>query len=237
MAFIYEEVVPWGRSFDEYLRMFALIGDEPGLKIIGCGDGPAGFNAGAFKKGGKVVSCDPLYMFSARQIKQRIEATYDNVISQTRENREKFVWHEIPSIEELGRVRMSAMNEFLGDYEEGQRAGRYIPAELPNLPFRGLSFDLALCSHFLFLYSDNLGLSFHVRAAEEMCRAAKEARIFPVLDYNGDRSRHAGPLMDALAGKGYSVSIEKVPYEFQRGGDQMMRISAPPAKITGHGKT
>jgi hypothetical protein len=38
--FTLDQVVPWGRSFDEYQRMFALTGADLGL-ILGCGDGPA----------------------------------------------------------------------------------------------------------------------------------------------------------------------------------------------------
>ena len=43
--FTLDKVVPWGRSFDEYQRMFALTENDLGLKIVGCGDGPANFNA------------------------------------------------------------------------------------------------------------------------------------------------------------------------------------------------
>src|SRR5215471_7275287 len=53
-----DRVVPWGRSFDEYCRMFAL--EEPDLarRILGCGDGPASFNAVATRRGLTVTSCD-----------------------------------------------------------------------------------------------------------------------------------------------------------------------------------
>jgi hypothetical protein len=45
MAFALDTVVPWGRSYDEYLAMFGLSGDELRLRLLGCGDGPAAFNA------------------------------------------------------------------------------------------------------------------------------------------------------------------------------------------------
>ena len=41
--FTLEQVVPWGRSFDEYCNMFALSSDDLALRILGCGDGPASF--------------------------------------------------------------------------------------------------------------------------------------------------------------------------------------------------
>jgi hypothetical protein len=54
--FTLDQVVPWGRSFAEYRRMFALTDAELGLRIIGCGDGPASFNAEATRRGTAVVS-------------------------------------------------------------------------------------------------------------------------------------------------------------------------------------
>src|SRR5687767_3054472 len=180
MTFTYETIVPWGRSFDEYRRMFALSEDDLALRILGCGDGPAAFNAHMHRRGGRVVSCDPLYQFSARQIQTRIDATYENILAQTRENREKFVWDEIGSPEQLGQVRMQAMRDFLADYEQGRLEGRYIAGESPALPFAPGSFDLALSSHFLFLYSDNLSLAFHEQAIADLLRLAREVRIFPL---------------------------------------------------------
>jgi len=66
MAFKYSEAVPWGRSFDEYRRMFGLSDQELRLCIIGCGDGPASFNSEMFQLGQRVVSCDPLYQLTTR---------------------------------------------------------------------------------------------------------------------------------------------------------------------------
>ena len=63
MPFQLQEVVPWGRSFEEYRNMFDLSDQDLKGRILGCGDGPASFNAELTKKGGKVVSVDPLLAF------------------------------------------------------------------------------------------------------------------------------------------------------------------------------
>lgn len=65
MAFELSGVVPWGRSYAEYVAMFALSDEDLNRRILGCGDGPAAFNAGLTGRGGSVVSVDPLYAFSA----------------------------------------------------------------------------------------------------------------------------------------------------------------------------
>ena len=52
---------------------------------------------------------------------------------------------------------------------------------LPTLPFADRSFDLALSSHFLFLYTEQFDESFHRSSIVEMCRVADEVRVFPLL--------------------------------------------------------
>ena len=224
--FTLDEVVPWGRSFDEYRRMFALTESDLQSTILGCADGPASFNAEATARGVRVVSCDPLYRFGAPQIQARITATCREVLDQTRRNANEFVWNTIRSVEELGRLRMESMQTFLNDYEQGRAEGRYIDAELPVLPFADASAGLALCSHFLFLYTSHLDEHFHVAAVRELCRTATEVRIFPLLALGGRRSPYVDAVREALRGSVYSASIERVPYEFQKGGNEMLRIRA-----------
>lgn len=222
--FALENVVPWGRSFDEYVRMFALSDRDLRLKILDCASGPASFNTEATRRGAHILSCDPVYRWGVAEIQERIEATYDTILEETRRNREEFVWDVIHSVEELGEMRMAAMRAFLADYSAGKAQGRYINAELPNLPFADSSFDLALCSHFLFLYTTQLGLDFHRLAIREMCRVAEEVRIFPLLALGATRSPYVDQLAEEFRKSTFNVSIERVPYEFQRGGNQMMRI-------------
>jgi hypothetical protein len=226
MTFTLSQVVPWGRSFDEYVAMFALTDVDLGGRILGCGDGPASFNAVLTSRGGHVVSVDPLYRFSQDDIRARIDQAYPEIIEQTRRNAHEFVWTSIRSVDELGRLRMAAMKEFLSDYRRGVVEGRYVEGELPHLPFGDRSFNLAVCSHLLFLYSEHLSEDFHVEAVQELCRVAGETRIFPLLELGAVESRHLQAVHERLAADGYSVSIETVPYEFQRGGNQMMRVKS-----------
>jgi len=224
--FTLDRVAPWGRSFDEYRRMFDLTGDELNRTILGCGDGPASFNAEASRRGTRVISCDPLYRFEKSHIQERVAASFDQIIEQTRVNAHEFVWaDEVRTVEELGRVRMDAMQVFLDDFERGKAEGRYVDAELPTLPFADRAFDIALCSHLLFLYSVQLGEAFHRAAVLEMVRVAVEVRIFPLIALGGKPSPLVAGCVQNLRDAGHHVSIEKVPYEFQRGGNEMMRIT------------
>lgn len=176
------------------------------------------------RQGKKVISIDPIYNLSADDIKIRINETYDDVIDQTRVNADKFIWQNISSVEELGRIRMTAMKQFLDDFEQGKIEGRYIYSELPSLPFTDKEFDIALSSHFLFLYSSNLSLDFHRKAINEMVRVAREIRIFPLVNVNAIPSPYVEHIKKELMEKGCKVTIEKVGYEFQKDGNEILRI-------------
>ena len=227
MPFTIDSVVPWGRTMAEYRGMFNLVASDLRGRILGCGDGPASFNAEMSAQGRAVVSVDPLYAFQAAAIERRVEETYDIIIEQVTRNRDDFVWTNVPSIPALGRRRMGAMRRFLADFPQGKREGRYVDASLPDLPFDDNAFDLALSSHFLFLYSEQFDLAFHLRALQEMLRVAGEARVFPLLQIGGAHSPHVQSVLCTFAAQGIRATMESVSYEFQRGGNLMMRLRKP----------
>jgi hypothetical protein len=224
VAFQLKDIVPWGRTFTEYVAMFELSKDDLAKPILGCGDGPASFNAELSKRGGTIVSVDPLYAYDAYHINRCIEETFEQVMQQTRMNMNEFVWENIRSLDELAEVRMKAMHDFLSDYPKGKLEKRYIAEAAPSLSFPDHSFDLALVSHFLFLYSDHLDLKFHISTVTELCRICGETRIFPLLKLGAVASPHVEPLSDHFRAEGYEVEQRRVPYEFQRGGNVMLKI-------------
>lgn len=220
-----DKVVPWGRSFDEYVRMFGLTSDDLRARILGCGDGPACFNVELRKRGGRAVAVDPVYVYGATDIRRRIEEIRERVLAMTEANRSAYVWTHIRSIEELGEVRMGSMTRFLDDYASTGRAGCYVCGGLPRLPFATSSFDLALCSHLLFTYSRALPEDFHVAAIREMGRVAREVRVFPLLDIHGAPSVHVAPVRGRLAEMGWHSRMVGVDYEFQHGGNEMLVVT------------
>lgn len=223
MTFVLKSVVPWGRSFEEYVAMFSLSEEDLSCSILGCGDGPAGFNARMREFGHRVVSCDPLYQFSHNQIDCAIHAARDEVMQQVRENRENFVWKNIRSPAELEQVRMGAMREFLADFASGRSEGRYLAAMLPDLPFHDRKFDLCLSSHLLFLY-DSLGPDFHISSILEMARVAHEVRVYPLVNTNGKQAEFFDEVMDQIRASGLVARTEPVRYDFIRNGKEMLRI-------------
>jgi len=224
MGISISQVVPWGRLRGEYLRMFLLNPSHLSALVLDCGGGPSSFAAESAALGGHVVSVDPIYLHSGPKIAARFEAAADPIISQVRATPSSWVWgfHRDPD-DLLGNRRL-ALERFLADYAEARSHGRHVVGSLPHLPFPAEAFDLALCSHLLFLYSSILDEAFHVASALELCRVARETRVFPLLTLAGDRSPFVEPTRAALRGAGWRSEIVRVPYELQRGGNEMLRI-------------
>ncbi len=223
MAMVLEKVVPFGRSLDEYQKMFNLTAADFAGQILGVADGPASFNAEATKQGYSITSIDPIYDFAGEEIHSRFDAVVDGIIEQVRNTPEDWVWSYHRSPDDLRLRRERSLRLFLEDYEKGKRSGRYITAELPQLPFENNQFDLALCSHFLFLYSAHFDEDFHLQSLQELLRVAKEVRVFPLLTLMLERSPYLDSMIQTLQAT-YDVAIQPVGYELQRGGNEMLVV-------------
>lgn len=103
-------------------------------------------------------------------------------------------------------------------------AGRYVAECLPRLSFVDDSFDPALSSHFLSLYSDQLSAEFHRSAFVEMLRLAQEERLFPLIAMDGGFPPHVQPVMRELRSRGLVPELVTTDFEFQNGGNQFMRV-------------
>lgn len=224
MSIRLDQTVPFGRSLGEYELMFSLSASDRERRILDCAAGPASFNAELTAAGGTVYSCDPLYQFTGAEIQRQFFHKLDQVMDQIRATPENWVWRYHRSPDELRQRRIDVMERFLVDYRTGQGTHRYVCGALPALPFARDQFDLALSSHFLFLYSDHFSQTFHLESIRALTLVAREVRIFPLIALRAERSQHLKPVYDQLQREGYRVSIEPVEYELQRGGHEMLRV-------------
>ncbi|PWU10676.1 MAG: SAM-dependent methyltransferase [Verrucomicrobia bacterium] len=224
MAIQLNQIVPWGRTREEYERMFSLSASDLAPGVLDCGGGPASFTAELNALGHRAVSADPLYAWPGKDIQARFEAASGSMIAQIRATPGDWVWSFHRDPDDLLANRRAALGRFLADYEQGRREGRYVIAELPSLPFDAGTFGLALCSHLLFLYSDLLTEEFHLRAIRELCRVAREVRIFPLLTLKCEPSPHLDAARARIRSEGYQSEVVPVNYELQRGGNRMLRV-------------
>lgn len=224
MAVQLDNVVPFGRLFEEYVQMFTLTKADLQGSLLSVADGPAGFNAEGTRLGYSIKSIDPLYGFTSSEIKQRFDAVVDNIISQVENTPGDWVWSYHKSPSDLRNNRQQAIQHFCQDFEQGKAEGRYEVGELPRLKYADASYDLGLCSHFLFLYSDQFDQTFHLDSVREMLRVCQEVRIFPLLNLDLQPSPHLEFVIDALTAQGYDCQIQSVAYELQRNGNKMLKL-------------
>ena len=219
-----DEKIPWGRCLHEYKGMFSLTPSDLNLEILDCAGGTASFNAEMTRLGNKVISCDRVYQFTAEQINARLLDS-DTFIENFEVNLGSYRWKIFTSPSQLAEVRWNATQEFLEDFPSGLQQDRYVTAELPVLPFGNGRFHLALCSHFLFT-DPHLSEEFHLEAITEMCRVAREVRVFPLLQsFSGEESHHSDRIVTELRNRSFRVDHQTVDYEFQKGVNQMLRVS------------
>lgn len=220
-----ENIVPFGRSLDEYIHMFTLTEEDFSRSILSVGDGPASFNAEGTKLGYEIKSIDPLYTFTTNQIRTRFDAVVDNIIAQVASTPDDWVWNYHKSPATLRVHREQVMDLFASDYAVGKASNRYEVGEMPHLKYPKSAYSLGLSSHFLFLYSDHLDQQFHLDSIIEMLRICNEVRIFPLLTLMLKPSPYLQPIIIQLQALGFNCEIQPVKYELQPGGNQMLKIT------------
>ncbi len=224
MAMELKKVVPFGRSLDEYIKMFNLTQSDLQKSILSVGDGPASFNAEGTKLGYKIKSVDPLYELTSKQIISRFDEVVDNIIEQIKNSPDDWIWTYHGSPDGLRKNRERVIDIFCKDYERGKGENRYEIGALPKLKYCDSEYNIGLCSHFLFLYSEQFDANFHFDSICEILRVCQEVRIFPLLTLSLMPSPHLQPVLERLEAKGYSCEIHKVSYQLQRGGNEMLKI-------------
>lgn len=125
------------------------------------------------------------------------------------------------------RQRHAAVARFTADRRAHPE--RYVPGELPRLPFADNAFDLTLSSHLLFSYADRLDLAFHRDGILKLMRVTRdELRIFPLVAMGAVSYPYLDQLLAQLADHGITTQVADVDYEFQTGGNRMLRCTHRP---------
>ncbi|WHY21541.1 SAM-dependent methyltransferase [Paenibacillus sp. G2S3] len=219
-----ERIVFIGRTFEEYLQMFNLKeADLVGQRILDCPAGACSFTARSNQLGSDVTAADIAYYYSTDELADKGVQDIVHAMSEMDKVQDNFVWDYFESIADLTQVRNKALNDNIKDQRLAPE--RYVPVVLPDLPFNDEAFDLTLSAHFLFMYSDRLDYDFHLKSVNELMRVTKEElRIFPLVDLSCKRYAHLDRLIDELVRQGFAVEEMVVPYEFQKGANQMLSI-------------
>lgn len=206
------------RSFDEYRAMFALTDSDLSGSVLDCPGGASSFTALANQAGASAIAADPAYA-RPRDYMEEIQ----RCSAHTEAGSDHYVWGFYGDFDGYSKARLLSGETFSQDLIA--HPARYVPVSLPEIPFPDGQFDLVLSSHFLFSYADRLDLEFHRAALRELHRVARrEVRVFPLVDHSG---RPVPALMsELLATLETPHRVERVDYEFQRGGNEMLVLTA-----------
>lgn len=210
------------RAAVEYHAMFDLAGaDLSSVSVLDCCAGGSSFAA---ETGERVVAVDPAYALDRDELAARVRASLHGADQMIAAHVDRFEWSWFGDPANRAELRAAATRRFLSDLR--RRPGRYIAGALPNLPIASDSFDLVVCSHLLFTWSDRLDQDWHRRALAELTRVARrEVRLFPlVIQGSGTPVPWFDSVRADLHAAGHRTHLRPVPYRFQIGADQMMII-------------
>jgi SAM-dependent methyltransferase len=205
--------------------MFGLTtAQEAAAAVLDCCAGGSGFAAET--AAARVVAADPAYALGRNDLADRVRAALHDGDQIIGANAEHFDWSWYGDPARRAELRTAAAGHFQADFTK--HPGRYLAAALPNLPFAAGSFDLVLCSHLLFTWSDVLDADWHGRALAELIRVARhEVRVYPlVVQGTGQPVTFLDDLRTGLRAAGYRSRIQRVSYRFQKNADRMLVIEA-----------
>jgi Methyltransferase domain len=216
------------RSFAEYEAMFMLRESDLQGRLLDCPGGASSFTAHTSALGAVVTAVDPVYAVPVPVLQELVQGESDRGSAHTAAGIDRYRWEFYGDLEGHREMRKHSAAIFARDIEEHPE--RYVAASLPDLPFEDGQFDLVLSSHFLFTYADRLDRDFHYAALLELHRISRrEVRIFPLLDQAGrPLDDLIGAVLGRLTGQGIEARVLEVPYEFQRGGNEMLVMPAHP---------
>ena len=226
-----DRVAFYGRTLSEYLLFFNLELEQ--LKkysnIIDCPSGASSFVAELSDSVKdtkiKVVGCDLLYDKSFDYLKRKGQEDISYVMEKVKSATFLYNWSYYKTSENLMNHRKLALTKFLLNYIQGQKDLRYIKVNLPKLPFDDKSFDLVLSGHFLFTYANKFDFEFHLLSVLDLFRiSSKEVRIYPIQQGSLKPYPFMKELLSELKDRGIDYEILKVPFEFQKGSNKVLRL-------------
>ena len=219
-----DRIVLLGRTFEEYRRYFLF---EPvdlvGKRVLDVAGGVSSFCAEANELGIIVTSFDPIYSLPAEKIMERSDPDLESVY-QAIGSVPTYRWEFYRNPEYMRELRKRASTIFLSDYKTHPE--RYVPGELPGLPFADGEFDLTLVSYFLFAYQDRLDYAFHRESILEIMRVTRdEARIYPTVTFEAQPSEYIPMLRSDPALRRFAFTEIKTDFEFLANSNSFLRLT------------
>jgi len=220
---VLDKVVLLGRTFEEYVRYFAL--DPVALRghaVLDVASGVSSFCAEANAQGIHVTAFDLIYELPPDQIESRCGPDLDHVLKSV-EGLQTYKWDFYKNPPTLRTYREHAYKTFLADYRAHR--SRYVPGSLPRLPFRNGQFDLTLSSYLIFVYEDHFDYEFHKQSVLEIMRVTKgEARFYPLVSFEAKRCSYVDRLKNDPDLRHLAFEEVETDFEFLVNSNSFLRV-------------
>ncbi|WP_063867813.1 class I SAM-dependent methyltransferase [Paenibacillus sp. Soil766] len=227
---VYEQVgvAMTSRSYVEYEKMFMLqTADLIGKRVLDVAGGASSFTSEASRLGIYAEAVDPLYANSPSAISAHGMQEIELVAMKMAKLVDVYDWTFYGSVEQHRAGRIQALQRFVEDFSNVEGSTRYHTAALPSLPFEAESFDLVMCSHFLFLYEEQFDYAFHVGAVRELLRVCKpggEVRIYPLMSFRTEEYSYLPELINEFELAGFNVQKREASLPFLPNSHQFLSI-------------
>ncbi|WP_246320389.1 class I SAM-dependent methyltransferase [Paenibacillus qinlingensis] len=227
---VYEQigVAMTSRSYVEYEKMFMLqTAGLIGKRVLDVAGGASSFTSDARQLGIHAESVDPLYAKSPGAIAEHGRQEIEIVAAKMAKLTDVYDWTFYGSVEQHRAGRIHALERFVEDFSSAEGSARYHTAALPSLPFEAESFDLVMCSHFLFLYEEQFDYAFHVEAVRELLRVCKpggEVRIYPLLNFRTEEYCRLQDLINEFELAGFTLQKREASLPFLPNSHQFLSI-------------
>ena len=210
------------RGIEYYRNVFNLTRREvETLNILDCAAGASTSVSEIHRAGGTATAVDASYVDGSDHVQDRVRRNLANAEGWLSKHAEAIDWNILGSIEQYRHQMRANLDTFLTDW--ASHPHRYVAGALPELPFAGGTFDLALCSNFLFAYPDS-GIQFHEAAVFELLRVAREVRIHPLVSGDGGEVEFVDCIVETTRNAGYQVSRIEVHNSWLISADESLQI-------------
>ena len=216
----------WIHSFEDYLNIFSLSKNDLKQKIIVFPAGISNFNAQLHQQNPNILSADELYQMSPMDIDQYVAERLQRLT-------EKFDDLDINGDKEtLYQHAQSTAENFKNDFPKGKLNGRYQAMQLPELPLKDESFDIALCPRCP-LQHRNKNHSKAFEIINELCRIAQDVRVFINVADEDSFKQSLGPLLIDLQQQSDAfITINDIDIRTENSHSAMLRVKQRTCSVT-----
>jgi hypothetical protein len=215
----------WTYSMADYCQMFDLNDSDLDSRILDYPAGISSFNAEMHAEGCEIISGDLLYQMTLPEITAYADRVYQANVEHLDQQKAMLQGDVDQVFDKISTDWKTSQQKFLQDYDAGKQENRYQLMQIDEIPFEEHEMDIALCSDHLF-HHRHCNHDDQAVVIKALCHAAKEVRVFPLLDEKGKIADNLGGMMLMLQEQQYGVEVREVPYHQMKGGNAMLRIWA-----------